>query len=97
MGCVVAAVLFLVREIHGKRWQFERALQVGMSQVEVQAAVGPPRQILNAGEILERWGSAKRRIVLVETWVYYVSPRSQHREILEFQDNRLVQFEHQQN
>src|SRR6185437_7652954 len=72
---------------------FRSAVHVGMVRNEVKAEVGDPDESLAAGARLPAWGSTPAKSVDAETWVYFVIPKSQHRFVLTFDDNRLAKIE----
>lgn len=81
-----------------KKWEFANAVSVGMTEEQVVVAVGPPDIVLSPGETLSAWGDHQSVDAKKATWVYYISPKSQHRFVLEFDDAHVVRaVEHQQN
>jgi hypothetical protein len=73
---------------------FRSAIHVGMTRDEVKAAVGNPCENLATGARLPAWGSTPARSVDAETWVYFVVPKSQHRFVLTFDEDRVAKIEY---
>lgn len=96
-GVIALLILGAVLLMHGDRWLFEGRLVAGMTQDQVLKKVGTPERVVRIGGTLSKWGDVQACVVTQETWVYYLMPKSQHREILEFQKDKLVRLEHQQN
>ena len=82
---------------HSERRAFQQRVQVGMSAAELLEAVGKPNQELKPGDTLARWGSAAERVVAEPTWVYFVTPGSQHRFVLTLRDVQIVHVEYAGN
>jgi hypothetical protein len=98
VSVATAALLLGFRSLfHGDRIRFERALQAGMSTAQIEAAVGIPDEVLKPGQSLVKWGNVETHPVALESWVYYVSPKSQHRMVLEIVDGRMATLRHDQN
>lgn len=93
--CVVAVAV--KSAFDSERKSFQAGLIVGQSKAMVRATAGEPAAMLSVGEFIEKWGNAQPHRVDRETWIYYVWPKSQHRFVLSFEGNQLVEIEHDQN
>ena len=82
---------------HRERWAFEAKVRPGMSKLQVRQEVGPPEEILHAGDEFADWGNSAPRIVDAETWLYRVFPKFQNRFVLTFQDEWLTHVERRQD
>jgi hypothetical protein len=91
---VMACCVFLV---YYQRSTIRALVRIGMSEDETRAAVGEPDIILEAGAILERWGSGAERRVEGKTWIYCMFPLSANRAVVTFLDNRVAGIEFQYN
>lgn len=68
-------------------------VRVGMTKAEVGEAVGRPDVVVRPDEDLPAWGSTPSKRLQREAWVYFIFPKSQHRIVLTFADNRVQDVE----
>jgi hypothetical protein len=73
---------------------FDALVDVGLTQAELIERVDDPPAKLAAGETIPAWGNAPKRIADREAWVYFVYPESQHRFVISFDGEKVVNVEH---
>ena len=97
IGMTILLLIAAYSMVHQERRAFEQKIAIGLSKDEVLARVGPPEQVIESGGNLHTWGNAREHRVAHETWVYFVIPKSQHRFVLTFEQDRVAAIEYNVN